>query len=198
MTTSALSKNGNDRYLYDIDIFTEELTKQCRDKLEGYAVISFRDCGSPMTRTEEKLGERLVEECRLALKLKGITTRRNIYFGGSGAQKAQLGLILLAAGHSATAVADALNVTRSTVARWGPSKRERGAPGHSATPFDEEIYKLGLKKFCENHEVDYTSKALDTSLEALAQVLWVRPDKLRRRVLCAGWAVNDLTQLLDG
>jgi|6_EtaG_2_1085325.scaffolds.fasta_scaffold91414_2 transposase-like protein len=191
----------SERYYYDTQIFTKDLYERCRKFLGNkYAVISFRDPRDPMTSTEQKLGRELVEECRLALKLKGISKRRNVYFGGDGKrrvrknEKRNIGIQLIEAGHSAQAVADALGVTRSTVARWIPSKRKRGAPGHSDVEHNEVVFRNGIQRMCENEGLAFSAENVDSIVDTLSSALWVRPDKLRRRALCAGWALVDLVE----
>ena len=105
----------SDRYYYDEQVFSKELVEKCRKALgNNYAVISFRSPGDPLTGTEQRMPRELVEECRMALKLGGVSSRRNVYFGGSGVRgprknaKKEIGIELIAKGHSAEAVADAL------------------------------------------------------------------------------------------
>ena len=192
----------SDRYFYDEQVFSEELKSKCRSILKNnYAVISFRDPGDPLTSTEQRLGDRdLVEECRVALRLKGINKRRNVYFGGDGTRRArknlkkEIGVYLINQGHSAQAVADALGVTRSTVARWVPSKRQRGAAGHSQVHADvnnSDVLSKGLERMCRTHEVAFVEDNLEQVVTSLSQVLWMPPDKLKRRAVCAGNAIAD-------
>ena len=192
----------SERYFYDEQVFPPELTERCRKTLSNnYAVISFRAPGDPLTSTEQKFGNReLVEECRVALKLSGIHKRRNVYFGGDGTRrerknlKKDLGIYLINKGHSAQAVADALGVTRSTVARWVPSKRQRGAAGHSQVHADvtnAEILEKGLERLCRSNELSFSSGA-DVAVQELSKALWLPPDKVRRRAVCAGQAISDV------
>ena len=193
------SPEMSDRYYYDDQIFSKDLVVRCRGILGNkYAVVSFRDPKDPLTTSEQKLGRELAEECRMALRLKGINKRRNVYFGGDGKRrvrknaKRKLGVQLIEAGHSAQAVADALGVTRSTVARWVPSKRGRGKPGHSEVDYNETVLQNGLRRMCESQEVMFVDNDIDSVIDELSTALWIRPDKLRRRALCAGWALVDL------
>jgi len=189
----------SERYFYDEEILDPKLTRLCRGALEGkYAIISFRDPHDPLTGSEQKLGKDLAEECRMSLKLKGISKKRNIYFGGDGKRnprknpRKEEGMLLIESGHSAQAIADALGVTRSTVARWCPSKRDRGAAGHSKREYSAEVYTLGLEAMCEKEDVVFDTSNFDATLNTLAEKMWVRPDKLKRRAITAGWALKDL------
>ena len=62
--------------------------------------------------------------------------------------------------------------------------------------YEATILNRGLKVMCNSYSADYHEDDPARTVEALASALWVRPDKLERRALCAGWALKDLDAYL--
>ena len=189
------------RYTIDIDALPIELVQRCREALKyRWAVIRFiPHGGDKLGRTEKKLKDLdLVKECRTVLKTAARTT---VYFKGERVSHPRINpakeaaRVLLTAGHSTQAVADALGRSRFTVVRWHKSNRPRGGGGHVDPIDDQEALRSGLEALLTKAGIPTPPRYYRKAKGELAEHFKSSVEQIEKRALAAGAAIKDLERM---